>query len=220
MSKEECLLLVEGLNDKSFYEEFCRAHALMTSVTVAKPKDVGGRRNTKQGAINHLPLLLQQLADGRLKKLALIVDADQIVDGGGFLRTVEQVASVIQPFDYSVQPEILAGGGLIFPHNDGLAEFGLWVMPNNRDDGSLEHWIQDCVHFNEVNLFLKAKDSLKDLDPTKFDEIRVPKAEVATWLAWQRKPGEGHYFTIAENLLDQTSEKYAALKNWMERIFK
>jgi hypothetical protein len=217
---ENRLLLVEGIADKSFYEEFCRAHGLRANVTVAKPKDIGGRRNTKQGAINHLPLLLQQIADGRLERLAILVDADQVADGGGYVRTLEQIAALIRPFGFDLPPEALDRGGLIFPHNDGLPGFGLWVMPNNRDEGTLEEWIRGSVHPDELPLFTLAQAALRALNPPKYPPIRATKAEVATWLAWQQKPGEGIYYTIEGSLLNHTSLGYVGLLQWLERLFR
>ena len=214
------LLLVEGIADKSFYEEFCRAHELHADVTVAKPKDIGGRRNTKQGAINHLPLLLQQIADGRLERLALLVDADQASDGGGYAKTLEQICAIIGSFGFDLPAERLDQGGLIFPHNDGLAGFGLWVMPNNRDEGTLEKWIIDSVHPDELALFSLAQSALQVLNPPKYPPIRLSKAEVATWLAWQQKPGEGIYYAIEGRLLDQASPGYIGLLQWLERVFQ
>ena len=55
------ILLVEGEQDRGFFELICRNLGLNTSVRVAQPKQLGGTHNTKEGVFNLLPILLQQL---------------------------------------------------------------------------------------------------------------------------------------------------------------
>jgi hypothetical protein len=217
MSKK--ILLVEGMADKSFYEMFCEKHALHLDVRIAKPCDLGGVRNTKQGAINHLPILLKSLADGQLDRLALIVDADQVEHGGGFQRTVEQIVKIVQPHGFSPEYVVLAGGGLLFRHADGLADFGLWVMPDNAAEGILEDWILQSVHANEQKLFGDAQVAVAALAPPKFRPIRRVKADVATWLAWQEKPGESLYYAVEATLLDEAAPLYLGLQSWLLTVF-
>lgn len=215
------LLLVEGINDKHFYEEFCKVHALDASVTVAAPRDVGGRRNSKQGAIKQLSILLPNLADAdsALKRLGLILDADQIADGGGFARTVAQVGAKLAAYGFQVAPTALASGGLLFHHGDGLADVGLWVMPDNQGEGMLEDWIGRAIRADDLVLLRHAQATVADLHEPRFQAVRRSKAELATWLAWQEKPGEGLYYALDGALLDPTHALYVGLKTWMSTIF-
>ena len=79
-SSGENLLLVEGESDRSFFEQVFTLLNLRASIHVAPPRDVGGRFNTKEGLLNHLPILLAQLADGRLKRLSVVLDADFVAN--------------------------------------------------------------------------------------------------------------------------------------------
>ncbi len=88
MAKSNRLLLVEGVNDKSFFEQFCKAHGMDSCVKVAPPREFGGIKNSKQGAIRYLATLLQQVIDTEVECLGLVLDADQIAHGGGFANTV------------------------------------------------------------------------------------------------------------------------------------
>lgn len=220
MKKSKHLLLVEGINDKSFFEEFCKRNGLDTQVTVAPPRDLDAQKNSKQAAINHLPLLLKQLQDGQLERLGLIVDADQIADGNGFDNTVKQVSNALAAEGFATPPKRLPKGGLAFTHPDGLPDFGLWVMPDNQNEGILEDWIGQSLHQDEQVLFDHARVTVQALKSPRFKPIRQRKAEIATWLAWQANPGEGLYYAFKDKLLEPGSALYLGLREWFDEIFQ
>ena len=62
MDHSKKILLVEGDSDKSFFEKICKKLSLDTIVQVAPPKDLGGRRNSKEAVFQRLEILLKQLA--------------------------------------------------------------------------------------------------------------------------------------------------------------
>src|SRR5665648_119352 len=199
MDMADRTLLVEGEADKSFFEEFCKTLKLHTCVKVAPPKDVGGLRNGREGVFELIPELLKS-AGLNVIRLAAVVDADSDVNGGGYQRTIDRVAKIVAPYGFTLISNPV--GGILFEHDDGLADFGLWVMPNNRDEGMLEDWIKSCVHPDEVVLFKHAKEVVCELSQPKFKPIHRSKAIVATWLAWQEKPGHGLYRIVEDNLID------------------
>ena len=219
MAKAKGLMLVEGVNDKSFYEELCCCLKLSVKISVCPPREVGGAYNTKQGAINHLPTLLSQLADGQIERLALIVDADRVEHGSGVEKTLAQISGIVQEYGFQVPPTCLKNGGLIFSHTDGLSDLGLWVMPNNNDEGALEDWILQSIHPDESILLNAARSSVASLAPPKFASIRKSKAELATWLAWQDRPGEGAYYAVKGKLLNEDAPLYVGLKEWLAAVF-
>ncbi|MES2261491.1 MAG: DUF3226 domain-containing protein [Pseudomonadota bacterium] len=222
MAVSKRLLLVEGVNDKSFYEQFCRAHGMHADVKIAPAREVGGTHNSKQGAIRLLSVLLKQLedADAPLERLGLVLDADRTANGGGFVRTVDQVAAELISHDFTPVPVVLPTGGLLFQHNDGLPDVGLWVMPNNQDDGILEDWIFQSALVREQALLDHATATVAALAAPKFRPVQRRKAEVATWMAWQDQPGEGLYYAIKGGMLEPASPLYSGLKAWMARVFQ
>jgi len=110
-------------------------------------------------------------------------------------------------------------GGIYFQHDDDLADFGLWVMPNNCDEGMLEDWIKSCVHSDEHKLFAHAETVVDTLPQTKFKSIHISKAEVATWMAWQKQPGHGLYRAVEDQLIDMDSKLFLELKDWLTNIY-
>ncbi|GEM_PF-304762 len=248
MANSERLLLVEGESDKNFFEKFCKLLALDTLVKVAPPeeameeynteqvelqqvaddKKVSKGYNNKEGVFNLLPIELPQLLDEncQLQRLAVIVDADDEDAGGlGCRRTIERVERIVQPFGFLLAPNSKNNlGGLRFKHADGIgiADFGLWVMPNNQDKGMLEDWIKHCVSQKEQTLFQYATGVVSALPQPKFKPIHRTKAEVATWLAWQDSPGHGLYRALWEKdiLIDQDNKWYKGLVGWLQDIYQ
>lgn len=222
MARSERLLLVEGDADKRFFDAICKSQGLDTEVQVAPPKEVGGQHNTKQGVIKHLSVLVKQLEDGSIKRLSVVVDADYEDEHGlGFTRTVEQVTNVVKKLGFDSAKEVdEAHGGLVFPHSDGLADLGLWVMPDNRREGMLEDWIKQCIIQAEQPLFQHAVKVIESLAQHKFKSIHRSKAEVATWLAWQKLPGRGPYYALEEQLIDSKNALFLGLTNWLAHMFR
>lgn len=214
------ILLVEGEADRAFFEQICKVLELDTSVTIAPPKSLAkeGAYNSKEGVFNYLPTLLGQLADGQTSRLAVVVDADSTENGGGYQRAIDRVKEIVTPHGFVLAAPTV--GGIVFQHNDGLADFGLWVMPNNGDEGMLEDWIKQCIHPDELGLFTHAESVVAALpQPPKFKSIHRSKAEVATWLAWQKQPGHGPYRAVEDELIDPNGTHYKNLIAWLGHIF-
>lgn len=213
------VLLVEGESDRGFLEEVCKALDLHTKVEVSPPKRVGGSHNTREGVFNHLKnVMLKQLDDATITRLAIVVDADSDVNGCGYSRTIQRVTRIVEPHGFTLKSDSL--DGVIFKHNDGLADFGLWVMPNNLGEGMLEDFIKTCVKSEEHGLLAHATTVVGTLpQPPKFKQIHTSKAEVATWMAWQEKPGHGLYHAVEKELIDMNSALFRELCDWLTYIY-
>lgn len=218
VSEKENLLLVEGISDQSFFEEFCPKN-ILTVTDVSPPKAVGGTYNSKQGVLNNLNIHLKQLGDGKLKRLALVVDADMSSNGEGFDKTLKEIKNKIESLDNNYSCKHLESGGFIFEHSDGLPDVGLWIMPDNKSDGSLESWIIKNILSSSEVLFSTAEKAVEALASPLFTATKRKKADLATWLAWQKKPGEGLYYTIEGSLLDSDAPLYKGLRCWVEKLF-
>ena len=199
------------------FKEICKKLGLKNIVTVASPIDAGGPKNSKEGVFNILPTLLNQLPDAQITRLAVVVDADSAANGSGYKHVIDKIKKIVKPHGFTLASDPI--GGVLFQHDDGLADFGLWVMPNNRDEGMLEDWIKSCVHENENKLFAHAETVVNTLPQTKFKPIHISKAEVATWLAWQEKPGHGLYLAVEDQLIDRDSKLFLELKDWLTHIY-
>lgn len=210
------ILLVEGEADRGFFEALCLLLSIPADVRVATPKDTGGAH---KGVLSHLTaVLMPQLQDGQLERIGVVVDADRAMHGSGFAATLRRFTDALAQGGY--RPNPAAASGLVFTHQDGLADLGLWIMPNNADEGILEDWIKQCVHSGEGILYQHGEKSI-DAIPSgpKFQSWHRTKAEVATWLAWQEKPGNGLYNAVKPDLLDTSAPLYAGLYAWLKHVF-
>jgi len=53
----------------------------------------------------------------------------------------------------------------------------------------------------------------------KFQSWHKTKAEVATWLAWQKKPEHGLYNAVQSDLLNTESSLFKELHAWLKHVF-
>lgn len=214
------ILLVEGEADRGFFEVLCRMLGILVDVRVATPKDFGGAHNTKEGVLSHLTkVLLPQLQDGQLERIGVVVGADRVMHGSGFAATLQRFTEALGEGDY--RPNTAAASGLVFTHQDGLADLGVWIMPNNADDGMLEDWIKQCLHPDETGLYQHGEASIDAIPGgPKFQSWHRTKAEVATWLAWQKKPEHGLYNAVQSELLDSDAPLFKELQAWLVQVFE
>jgi hypothetical protein len=214
------ILLVEGDADRGFFEALCENLQLAVQVKVCTPRDAGHLKDSKQAALAVLETTyLRDLADGHIERIAIVMDADQDANGGGFARTFAQLTQRLSPAGYQLRAES-GSGGFLFGHDDGLNDLGAWLMPNNADDGMLEDWIQLNLHPQEAALMQHAKNSIDQIPGgPKFKPLRRSKAEVATWLAWQSEPDHGLWQAAKPDLLDDAAPQLQALKTWLMRVF-
>lgn len=213
------ILLVEGEADRGFFEALCRMLGISVDVRVATPKDTGGTHNTKEGVLSHLTkVLLPQLQDGQLERIGVVVDADRAMHGSGFAATLQRFTEALAQSNYRRNP--VATSGLVFTHQDGLANLGLWIMPNNADEGMLEDWIKQCLHSDETGLYQHGEASIDAIPGApKFQPWHRTKAEVATWLAWQKKPEHGLYNAAQSDLLNADAPLFKGLQMWLTHVF-
>lgn len=228
-------LIVEGESDRSFFEVLLRHLQLKVDISVVTPRDLRGgdedkTRNTKRGVITRLNGLINDLQDGKLVALGVVVDADhsaQDAEQSTFEKTRAELATALAKHGYDApQDSTSHPTGLIAIHNDGQPPVGMWVMPDNASAGSLEDWIIRCRHPNEEALWQHAQQAINTLPGgPRFNPLtQRAKADVATWLAWQKKPGEERYMLVKSlqqgtPLLDEQAPLYQGLCHWLKQVF-
>jgi hypothetical protein len=215
----EKVLLVEGLADSAFYEALCR-ETRRKAIKVRSPGSFGAEVDSKTNAIHRLPLLLKQVEDGSIDRIGLVVDADYEAEHGlGFAGTLEHVRNKVIAAGFERETRI-ASGGFVFKHRDDLPSVGLWIMPDNQHEGMLEHFVQACiVGAEQVALHGSACAAVARLSPPLFKSFHSAKAEVATWLAWQRMPGAPVASAVGDHLIDLSSPPCRSLSAWLQAVF-
>ena len=222
------ILVVEGSGDRDFFTQLLskRSDKLNLTITVATSKDFSPseegkpRKDTKEDVFKLLPTLLKRFPRGKIERLGIVVDADKPEHCGacGYSKTVSKFEEILGRHGFNLNQEE-SRHGLIFSHPD-FFDIGVWIMPNNQDDGILEDFITSCIHKDEETLFNHAKSTVNNLSEPKFAKHHFSKAEVATWMAWQKPPGRGIYAAVEDNLLDTTHDNFKKLMQWLTQVFK
>ncbi|MEC7121179.1 MAG: DUF3226 domain-containing protein [Pseudomonadota bacterium] len=218
-------LVVEGEADKKLIARICKKlHIQSVEVKPTTPEEleVSGRGNGKAGVYQSLEDFIPDLfdVDKPLKKLAVMVDADQTIHGEGFAKTLAEITARLAKFDYTLDvAQSTQANGLVFSmvSEPNLPAIGVWIMPNNQDDGAIESWIKSCSDPQRCHLLAHAEQTVSNLPNRSFTGNNLPKAEVATWLAWQKKPSIGLYAAVP--LLDEQAQSYQQLVSWLKYLF-
>ncbi len=211
-------LIVEGDADKKFCTAFLEENSI-PNVCVGPPTEFNGNGQGKGNAIYLLPTLIDELADGQSEKVALIIDADyEATNGLGFTKTFAKVQEILKDKGY-LKSSRCNNCGFIFHHNDGLPSVGLWIMPNCKDDGFIEHFILPNMTASTAELLNDAKASVEAIKEPQFASHHQRKADMFTWLAWQEKPGQHLSSIIRKSMLDTNKTDVKNFKAWLDSLF-
>lgn len=212
------VLLVEGIADVAFYSSFYRER-VARPIQVMTPRGAGADVDSKTNAIYVLPTLLSQLDDASIDNLGIVVDADYKKEHGlGFAHTLEKIREQVVAHGFLAEKR-LQDGGFLFEHPDGLPPFGAWIMPDNRSDGMLEDFLQKSVAENQQALHQYASSIVEGLREPLFKPIHRAKAEVATWLSWQKMPGARVESTVGDRLINLASPECRSFDSWLRAVF-
>ena len=186
MNKEPKKLLVEAEADQKIFKVLCKKLLMDKLVDVILPTDIIGNYTTKPAIFNALPFVCQSyIADKNWTHLAVIMDADFLANHSlGYQKTLEKFIETLSPNGYSITENSNQQiDGLFFKHDEGLAGIGLWIMPNNKDEGMFENWLKSNISLSEENLFNHAVKVVGEISNPKFSkETHSQKTEIATWL--------------------------------------
>lgn len=218
------ILYVEGQDDLGVISNLLRRHGVDTD---------RGRRHLKikpQGSLDSLltnmPDAIRSATD---RPVAFIVDIDIDIQHRwdavrGRLHTIGVNAPATCPVDcfFANLP-------------DYSSLFGIWLMPDCETDGlRLEHLVQSLMPSDHplwplarssvqraAAILESANSGIAD-DERKWkgfgDTARI-KAEVRTWLAWQREPGVQLGAAINDHILGADSPQAMAILRWLNRIY-
>lgn len=234
------ILLVEGKDDRGFFVCFCnrtgfrdvaiepRTGRQGVFVEPCTPKDFDAKSDGWINLLNVLKEELERLGESgnSSARLGVVIDCDYPSEGG-FQKRFSHVKEILDQYGYHL-PDVLPADienqkGFIFRHQSNeLSPVGLWIMPNNQDDGALEQFVESLIVASDEqrNLLQLARDAIARLPtPPMFTESHSAKALMATWNAWQKSPRAPFEQAIKDGALDLNCEKAIAFKNWLREVF-
>lgn len=158
------------------------------------------------------------LRNSSILRLGIIVDADNV----GFQQRrnsfIQIIRNRIPDFDANLfQPDT----GNIF-HFENDFKVGIWIMPDNDGDGYLEHFLERLIPENNHDLRDHAFTATDDIpnDINVIPQVRIQKAKLHTYLAWQAQPGLPFGTALAANYFDHTNQYANAFVEWFQGVFE
>lgn len=206
------LLLVEGADDSAVIR-----HLLMRN---GYDWDQAGVLRPYVQAFDGVEKLLaalpQELKSSGLARLGVVVDVDtQVASRWHALRDRVEKQSVTLP----LQPD--ADGTIVAGRLPGT-QLGIWLMPDNRTTGTLEHFVETLVPADDPcwgDAQHSARQAQARYGEKGCADVDLPKSGLHTWLAWQREPGRPFGTALAAHFLGHDSPQAAAFIGWFLRLF-
>ncbi len=100
------------------------------------------------------------------------------------------------------------------------ARVGVWLMPDNRKTGALEDFLRDLIGEGDP-LLPHAEASARRARQlgAQYSDGNSRKAELHTWLAWQREPGRPYGIAIKARYFGVDSVATERFVAWFQRVF-
>ncbi len=222
-------LLVEGKNDAHVLFSLFRQHDIATSSIEKPSKDPDAIRidqiftgNDDIDPVDHFEV--QLMATPEAGCLGVILDADFNLSGKWMA-----LRNRLVDFGFSEEaiPEHPVETGSIIREAD-LPTIGIWLMPDNRVDGELEHFLEFLVPEKSNNpLWALVVESLEKMPPEdsfpkyvkRFKEQDRRKALIHTWLAWQESPGKPLGLAVTAGYFNAKAPHALVFINWIRQLF-
>ena len=164
------------------------------------------------GSISKIQAVLEEELDTPdVQYIGIIVDADK---KGAMARLKSLLDFIQKKVGVSLPSAKLTENGFGYQFMDDLY-IGIWVMPDNKNEGYLEHFIGSMID-DDDKTWQFVQEKVKELAAQnfcKFTEIKKQKALVHTYLAWQKTPGlpmgtavSAGYFNIKNPLVEHFAD--------------
>ncbi|UOG90735.1 MAG: hypothetical protein L3K52_11030 [Candidatus Thiothrix sulfatifontis] len=225
MRKQQKILLIEGQDDRIFFQHFLCKLDIQVDIEPKTPKNFC--QTTSDGIdvlrTQALPTAWERITSGELTHLGIVVDADSQIQGYGFTKRRDQITNVLKEYGYDI-PELsnIPLKGEIFTHPEEFTPIGLWIMPTHSADGMLEDLLLDNLSDNIQQALLdKADETISELgDLRTFKDTHLSKARLSTLLAWQKKPGTSAGKAYQAGVFAADSAALTAFTLWLQAVFQ
>lgn len=204
----EKILLVEGEDDKHVLKHLCGSREF------DRIDEIKSHRGVEK-LLESFPLRLKASEEG--DSVGMVIDADtdlaarwrslrdRLIDLGyqGVGKDPDPQGTVLEP-----------------PPDRLLPRVGIWIMPDNRTTGILEDFLLFLVP-PDSRLYAHVQASIDSIPNGEqgFKALDKPKAELHTWLAWQKKPGKPLGTAITAKFLDPNVPQVDILIAWLRRLY-
>jgi len=121
-------------------------------------------------------------------------------------------------------PEDLPRGGLVHPCEIAgrPLKIGVWMMPDNYRDGSLETFLGTLIPPKQIDVWKwteRACIEARNLG-APFKERHREKARIHTWLSVQNPPGRQMHNAVTQRILQPGSPNARSFVSWFRDLFE
>lgn len=211
-------LIVEG-NDGIFLSNLCKERGLAPPVGYETPKKFMDERAgfIKQagGLENVLHTFRQTLNSTSFRQIGIIMDAN---DAGPLFRC-QRIEEIIKKRYPGWQGSCIPSPKGTIIKESNLPVIGVWIMPDNQNNGYLEHFVADLIPEGDA-LWDHAQMVVAQLPEKRFSGVREQKALLHTWLAWQETPGLPFGTALSSGILTPESLLADRFIEWFKEVFE
>jgi len=129
-----------------------------------------------------------------------------------------RLAKKIAAHGYAL-PKIPDPDGTILQGDDTKPNVGVWMMPDNVNDGMLEDFLLPGAPPNAVDVAREAVELARKRQASTFKDVHHSKAVIHTYLAWQDEPGRPLGLSVTSKLLSAETPEAKRLVAWLRRLF-
>lgn len=117
-------------------------------------------------------------------------------------------------------PDSISVEGFWGKHSKTGTPIGVWLMPDNRRDGSVEDFLRELIaEGDQIAPFAEASTrSAKNDHGALFPEKDFKKATIETWLAWQEEPGMTFGTAFQKNCLQKSKPLAERFVAWVRNL--
>lgn len=216
-------LIVEAESDKSFIQAFLRHEKLnlQLNIDVATPQDFESTTyTTKQAVFQQLPRLVKLLETGQVSHIGILVDMDFTNKTDIKTQNLRQISERLNPLGFHQRQQQNNNSGFYFENSDYDNPIGVWLMPNNQDEGYLETWVKMAMSSDQQSHFTQIENFIQSLGTSHFKNpvIAMDKARIFTWLSTQTKPTQD--LSKSLELIAAKNPVYQNFKHWLVTTFQ
>ena len=216
-------LIVEAESDKSFIQAFLRHEKLnlQLNIDVATPQDFEPTAyTTKQAVFQQLPRLVKLLETGQVSHIGILVDMDFTNKTDIKTQNLRQISERLNPLGFHQRQQQNNNSGFYFENSDYDNPIGVWLMPNNQNEGYLETWVKMAMSSDQQSHFTQIENFIQSLGTSHFKNpvIAMDKARIFTWLSTQTKPTQD--LSKSLELIAASNPVYQNFKHWLVTTFQ
>jgi hypothetical protein len=205
--KKKCektsVLLLEGNDDCYIVEKFCNNNEIEFNFCFYNCKGYNK-------ILTKLNALLRENTQPEV--IGVILDADNDIS-----KSYQDIKSKAETF-YKKLPDIIPKKGLIHNEN-GLPKLGIWIMPNNKDNGALEEFYLELATDIDTDFINDVIEQATRKNLTSFKKQHKTKAIMHTYFSWQNTPSTPLHSSINKIALDNDKDIAKAFKKWLTDLF-